>query len=92
MNEIIEHALASVHKKEREIICEAFREHFGFEITEVEDAAELEHIVMEGTPVESYRYYGETFLYKERGGIEIDPFLEKPEWPTIKVIDKYAKV
>ena len=92
MNRIIEQALATVHEKNREIICEAFREHFGFEITEVEDAAELEHIVMPGTLVESYRYNGETFLYKERGEIEIDPFLEKPEWPTFKVTHRYVKV
>lgn len=92
MNRIIEQALATLHKKACKIIREAFREHFGFEITEVEDAAKLEHIVIPDTPLESYRYNGETFLYKERVEIEIDPFLEKPEWPTIRVIDKYTKV
>lgn len=92
MNEIIEQALADMARKEGNIIREAFREHFGYDITEIEDPEELEHIVMAGDPVESYRYRGQTFLYYERGEIEIDPFLEKPEWPTIKVTHRYVKV
>lgn len=48
------------------IIQEAFREHFGFELLEVQDKEELEHIIVQGEPIESFRYRGETFLYWKR--------------------------
>lgn len=47
-------------------VLEAFLEHFGFPLTEVEDKENLEHIVVQGSEIESYRYRGETFLYVKR--------------------------
>ena len=48
------------------IVEEAFREHFGFDIHDVQDKDELEHIIVQGDPIESLRYRGETFLYLKR--------------------------
>lgn len=44
-------------------IEDAFMSHFGFSIRDVQDTEELEHIVVEGDSIESFRYRGETFLY-----------------------------
>ena len=43
-------------------MVDAFESHFGISIDDV-DLREIEHIVVEGDPIESYRYRGETFLY-----------------------------
>ena len=43
-------------------IVDAFESPFGISIDDV-DLREIEHIVVEGDPIESYRYRGETFLY-----------------------------
>ena len=46
------------------IIHEAFQEHFHFPIEEA-DTEGLNHISTEDTPIESYAYMGQTFLYIE---------------------------
>ena len=43
-------------------MVDAFENHFGISIDDV-DFREIEHIVVERDPIESYRYRGETFLY-----------------------------
>ena len=43
-------------------MVDAFESHFGISIDDV-DLREIEHIRVEGDPIESYRYRGETFLY-----------------------------
>lgn len=48
------------------IIEEAFMEHFGFPIKDVQDTEKFERIIVQGDPVESFRYRGETFLYWNR--------------------------
>ena len=73
------------------IIREAFREHFGFEIEEVRDPGNFEHIVERGNPVSSYRYRGETFLYEREAEIQLDPYLQKPEWVEVSVVKHYSK-
>ena len=53
----------------------AFENHFGISIDEV-DLREIEHIVVGGDPIESYRYRGETFLYVQVPGdidVNTDP-------------------
>ena len=53
----------------------AFEMHFGISIYDV-DLREVEHRVVEGNPIESYRYRGETFLYVQVPGdidINTDP-------------------
>lgn len=49
-----------------QLLRDAFREHFGFDILDVHDKDELEHIIVQGDPIESFRYRGETFLYWKR--------------------------
>ena len=44
------------------LVVDAFQKHFGISIYDV-DLREIEHIRVEGDPIESYRYRGETFLY-----------------------------
>lgn len=43
-------------------IVDAFQKHFEISFADV-DLREIEHIRVEGDPIESYRYRGETFLY-----------------------------
>lgn len=43
-------------------VVDAFQKHFGISIDDV-DLREIEHMVVEGDPISSYRYRGETFLY-----------------------------
>ena len=61
MNKIIDDVCreqVSTHKK---LVVDAFQNHFGISIYDV-DLREIEHIRVEGDPIESYRYRGETFL------------------------------
>ncbi len=44
------------------LIEDAFQKHFSVSIHDV-DLREIEHIVVEGDPIESFIYRGETFLY-----------------------------
>ena len=57
------------------IIVVAFRKHFGVSIFNV-NLREIEYIRVEGDPIESYRYRGETFLYVQVPGdidVNTDP-------------------
>lgn len=82
-------------KKQRQeadrIIREAFREHFGFEIDEVRDTDNFEHIVQAGYPISSYLYRGETFLYEQEEEIQIDPNNQHPEWVQVHIVKRYSK-
>ena len=49
------------------LVVDAFQKHFGISIYDV-GFEEIEHIRVEGDPIELYRYRGETFLYVQ------DPF------------------
>ena len=44
-------------------IREAFQEHFGFPIEQVEDKENLQRLTVDGSPIESFIYRNETFLY-----------------------------
>ena len=62
MNRIIDDVRrekVSTHKK---LVVDAFQKHFGISIFDV-DLREIEHIRVEGDPIESYSYRGEIFLY-----------------------------
>lgn len=56
-------------------IEDAFQKHFGISIHDV-DLREIEHIVIKGDPVESYRYKGETFLYMQKVPGDFDVSIE----------------
>ena len=60
-------------------MVDAFESHFGISIDDV-DMREIEHIRVEGDPIESYRYRGETFLYVQVPGdidVNTDPQVVK---------------
>lgn len=59
VGDILEKQLCSIDR----ILEEAFLEHFGFLLRDVKDRENLEHIIAQGDPIESFRYRGETFLY-----------------------------
>ena len=61
------------------LVVDAFQKHFGISIYDV-DLREIEHIRVEGDPIESYRYRGETFLYVQVPGdidVNTDPQVVK---------------
>ena len=71
----IDHITDQVIKKQTSmldnLLQEAFLEHFGFPLNEVKDTENLEHIIVEGNSVESFRYRGETFSLWQRGTYDI---------------------
>ena len=71
-------------------MVDAFESHFGISIDDV-DLREIEHIVVEGDPIESYRYRGETFLYVQfpRG---IDVINTDPQCVKLAMTFKYKEV
>lgn len=91
-NSITNEAIKRQRQEADRIIREAFREHFGFEIEEVRDTDNFEHIVQAGYPISSYLYRGETFLYEQEEEIQIDPYKERPEWVQATIVKRYRKV
>ena len=62
MNKLIQCHYREHRNTIEKCIESAFQKHFGSPIYYV-DMREIEHRVVEGDPIESYRYRGETFLY-----------------------------
>ena len=62
MERIIEDICREHVSKIEKYVADAFQKHFGISIGDV-DLREIEYIRVEGDPIESYRYRGETFLY-----------------------------
>ena len=62
MNKIIDDVCREQVSTLEKLVVDAFQKHFGISIYDV-DLREIEHIRVEGDPIESYRYRGETFLY-----------------------------
>ena len=62
MNNIIEDLYKKQMSEIEKHVVDAFQKHFGISIHDV-DLREIEHIVVEGDPIESFIYRGETFLY-----------------------------
>ena len=72
MDNIIEDLRRKQMSEIEKHIVDAFQKHFGIPIYYV-DMREIEHRVVEGNPIESYRYRGETFLYVQvPGDIDIN--------------------
>lgn len=63
IEDIVGNAMADSRKKQDSVLRDAFLHHFGFPLEQVQDKENLEHIVVEGQDVSSFRYRGETFLY-----------------------------
>ena len=71
------------------LVVDAFQKHFGISIYDV-DLREIEHIRVEGDPIESYRYRGETFLYVQvPGDIDINT---DPQGVKLTMTYKYKEV
>ena len=64
MNNIIDDVCREQVSTLEKLVVDAFQKHFGISIYDV-DLREIEHIRVEGDPIESYRYRGETFLYMQ---------------------------
>ena len=62
MNKIIDDVCKKQVSAIEKSVVDAFENHFGISIYDV-DLRDIEHIRVEGDPIESYRYRGETFLY-----------------------------
>ena len=72
MNKIVDDVCRERVSKLEKLVVNAFQKHFGISIFDV-DLREIEHIRVEGDPIESYRYRGETFLYVQvPGDIDIN--------------------
>ena len=76
MNKIIDDVCREQVSTFEKLVVNAFQKHFGISIFDV-DLREIEHIRVEGDPIESYRYRGETFLYVQvPGDIDINKDLQ----------------
>ena len=62
MNKIVDDVCREQVSTLEKLVVDAFQKHFGISIYDV-DLREIEHIRVEGDPIESYIYRGETFLY-----------------------------
>ena len=62
MNNIIDDVCREQVSTLEKLVVDAFQKHFGISIYDV-DLRDIEHIRVEGDPIESYIYRGETFLY-----------------------------
>ena len=75
MDKIIDDVCREQVSTLEKLVVDAFQKHFGISIYDV-DLREIEHIRVDGDPIESYRYRGETFLYVQVPGdidVSTDP-------------------
>ena len=89
MNRIIDDVCREQVSTHEKLVVDAFQKHFGISIYDV-DLREIEHIRVEGDPIESYRYRGETFLYVQvPGDIDINT---DPQGVKLTMTYKYKEV
>ena len=89
MDNIIDDVCREQVSKLEKLVVDAFQKHFGISIYDV-DLREIEHIRVEGDPIESYRYRGETFLYvQDPGDIDINT---DPQGVKLTMTYKYKEV
>ena len=89
MNRIIDDVCREQVSKLEKLVVDAFQKHFGISIYDV-DLREIKHIRVEGNPIESYRYRGETFLYVQVPG-DIDVNTD-PQGVKLTMTYKYKEV
>ena len=89
MNRIIDDVCREQVSKLEKLVVDAFQKHFGISIYDV-DLREIEPIRVEGDPIESYRYRGETFLYVQVPG-DIDVNTD-PQGVKLTMTYKYKEV
>ena len=89
MNRIIDDVCREQVSTHEKLVVDAFQKHFGISIYDV-DLREIEHIRVEGDPIESYRYRGETFLCVQvPGDIDINT---DPQGVKLTMTYKYKEV
>ena len=89
MNKIIDDVCREQVSTHEKLVVDAFQKHFGISIYDV-DLREIEPIRVEGDPIESYRYRGETFLYVQvPGDIDINT---DPQGVKLTMTYKYKEV
>ena len=89
MNKIIDDVCREQISKLEKFVVHAFQKHFGISIYDV-DLREIEPIRVEGDPIESYRYRGETFLCVQVPG-DIDVNTDS-QGVKLKMTYKYKEV
>ncbi len=62
IEEITKGLIGTTNNSLERIIAEAFRCHFGYDIS-CADKDELQHLITEGSEIQSFQYRHETFLY-----------------------------
>ena len=90
MNRIIDDVCREQVSKLEKLVVDAFQRHFGISIYDV-DLRDIEHIRVEGDPIESYRYRGETFLYVQFPR-DIDVINTDPQGVKLALTFKYKEV
>ena len=90
--EIIEIAIKKHSRTLGEIVRTAFTKHFGYPLTDVKDPENLVQLSELGGSASTLLYRGEAFLEIKREEIQVDPFLEKPEWLQVKATTRYIEV
>ena len=89
MNKIVDDVCREQVSKLEKLVVDAFQKHFGISIGDV-DLREIEHIVVKGDPIESYRYRGKTFLYVQvPGDIDVNT---GPQGVKLTMTYKYKEV
>ena len=89
MNKIVDDVCREQVSTLENLVVDAFQKHFGISIFDV-DLREIEHIVVKGDPIESYRYRGKTFLYVQvPGDININT---DPQGVMLTMTCKYKEV
>ena len=89
MNKIIDDVCGKQVSTLEKLVVDAFENHFGISIYDV-NLREIEHIRVEGDPIESYRYRGETFLCVQVPG-DIDVNTD-PQGVKLTMTYKYKEV
>lgn len=90
INHIIDDLYGKQMSEIEKHVVDAFQKHFGISIHDV-DLREIEHIVVMGDPIESYRYRGETFLYVQFPR-DIDVINTDPQGVKLALTFKYKEV
>ena len=90
MNKIVDDVCREQVSKLEKLVLDAFQKHFGISIYDV-NLREIEHIRVEGDPIESYRYRGETFFYVQFPR-DIDVINTDPQGIKLAMTFKYKEV
>ena len=73
IDDMIGNVVAKRREEQERLIKEAFLHHFGFPIDEVHDKSKLDRVIEQGSPVQRFRYCGQTFfIWDESDGFNVE--------------------